>query len=310
MWFKQLQVFQLTHPVTADFDAFLERLQPFEFNRCLPSMPDSLGWVSPYDQEDMPLSRSINGYLSLCMQVEEKILPASVVRQTMLEKVKKIEAAEMRRVRQKEKLSLKDEVMITLLPRAFTKLTKIHAYIDIKNKYVMLGTNSPKRTEQFMSLFKKSVTEHVHPFELKKISPLLTHWLKQQEHLSEFSIEKSCLLQDPDQENRIVRCQQQDLFAASIQDLIKDGCEVKQLALSWQDRVNFILADDFSLSSIRFQEIITTQVKEMEPETHQQQFDADFLIMTDTLALLLADLIALFPNVNRVVDAAPVEAVA
>lgn len=58
----------------------------------------------------------------------------------------------------------------------------------------------------------------------------MTSWLKHQNYSSSFSIEKSCVLQDANHESRVIRCKEQDLFA-SIQTLIKDGCEIKQLAL-------------------------------------------------------------------------------
>ncbi len=102
------------------------------------------------------------------------------------------------------------------------------------------------------------------------------------------------MLQDVDQQNRIIRCQHQDLFASSIQSLLKGGCEVKQLALSWQEQIYFVLADDFSLRSIRFQDEIKEQAKDMEPETQEQQFNADFFIMSTCLRELLAELLEVF----------------
>ncbi|MBV8802532.1 MAG: recombination-associated protein RdgC, partial [Gammaproteobacteria bacterium] len=123
---------------------------------------------------------------------------------------------------------------------------------------------------------------------------IITHWIKNKDYPSVFSIEKTGVLQDPNQQNRVIRCQQQDLFSNSILSLIKDGCEVKQLAMNWQDRVNFVLSDDFTLKSIKFQDEIKQQSQEMEPETKEQQFDADFLIMTETMSQVLNDLLNLF----------------
>lgn len=304
MRFKQLQLFQLVDSVRYPIEELIEKLMPLEFRPCLPSMMSSAGWVSPLDEDEAPLVRAVNGYIMLCMQVEEKILPAAVIRHEMNEKIKRIEALEERKVRQKEKLSLKDETMMDLLPRAFTKFTRIYGYIDVKNQWLVLGTTNAAKTEQFISLFKKSISEKIHSFELKKLSPIITHWLKNKNDPSTFLIEKSCMLQDPQQQNRVIRCQHQDLFAPSIQALLTDGCEVKQLALCWQDRTNFVLADDFSLRSIRFQEEVITQIKEMEAETKQQQFDADFLILTDLLASLLKDLLGLFTDDKQAVVAA------
>ncbi len=293
MWFKQLQLLQLTDALKTPLPTLLEKLELLAFKPCFPSMPVSIGWVAPVDEIDSPLARSLNGCIMLCLQIEEKILPASVVRYELHEKIKAIELMEGRKVYHKEKLSMKDEITLTLLPRAFSRYTKLYGYIDTRHQWLVIDTNNEKKAEQFISLFKKSVTEKVHPFDLKKLAPIITLWLKDQNYSSDFSIEKSCVLQDPHQQSRIIRCQHQDLFAASIQGLIKEGCEAKKLALSWQDRVNFVLTDTFALSSIKYLEEITSQAGEMEAETKQQQFDVDFLIMMETLALLLKDLLSL-----------------
>lgn len=296
MWFKQIQLFQLNGSIDLSSNSLMEKLEPLAFRPCLPSMEVSQGWVSPLDDNDenAPLTRSINGYIMLCLQIEEKILPATVIRHELANKIKKIEQDQDRKVRQSEKLSLKDEIKMTLLPRAFSKFTKLYAYVDTKNKKIILGTANAKKAKQFITLFEKSISEKISSLDINKLSPIITQWIKNKDYPSSFSIEKSCVLQDPNQQNRIIRCQQQDLFTISIQSLINDGCEVKQLAINWQDRANFVLSDDLTLKGLKFQDEITAQAKEMEPETKEQQFDADFLIMTDTLGQILNDLLNVF----------------
>ena len=48
------------------------------------------GWISPVDEQDAPLVQSMNGYLMMCLQIEEKILPPIVVRQELIKKLKKL----------------------------------------------------------------------------------------------------------------------------------------------------------------------------------------------------------------------------
>ncbi len=294
MWFKQVQLFQIQDTLAYSPEAFCEKLEPLLFVPCLPSMPSSIGWVPPIEEEGAPLVHALNGKIMLCMQLEEKVLPGVVIRQALDEKVKKIQARDDRRVRAKEKMSLKDEVVMTLLPRAFTKLTRVYGYVDTKNNWLVIGNTNASKIEQFLLLFKKTVTENVRLFDYAKPAPIMTHWLKNQSNPTVLSIEKACMLQDPQKQNRVIRCQQQDLFAPSIQGLIKDGCEVKQLALCWQDRINFVLADDFSLRGLQYQEEVLEEANGIESETKQQQFDADFFIMTETLTAMLHDLISVF----------------
>jgi recombination associated protein RdgC len=305
MLFKQVQIYQLTAPIHSSPTAISEKLESFIFKPCLPSMPTSTGWVPPVDEEDAPLSIAINGCIMICLQTQDKILPASVIRQELNALIKQREVTDARKIRHKEKLSLKDEVVTTLLPRAFSKLSRLYAYIDTRNNWLVIGSANAKKTEQFLSFFKKAISEQIRVFDIKKLAPVLTQWLKNQNYPKNLAVEKSCVLQDPEQQKRIIRCQQQDLFANPIQNLIKDGCEAKQLALTWQDRVNFVLSDDFSLTGIKFQDDLIAEAKDMEAETKLQILAADFLIMSETFSLLLTDLLNLFMNVHEAKQALP-----
>lgn len=294
MWFKQAQFFQLTAPIPYDAELLAEQLAPLAFKPCLPSLPSTYGWVSPIDQEGAPLVYAANGYLMICMQYQEKILPSIVIRQALQDKVKAIEEIQGIKLGQKQRYALKDEIILTLLPQAFSQFTRIYAYIDTANARLVLDTTHAGKTEKFIALFKKSVSEGVCPYETKKISPILTNWLVHQDYPPHFAIEPSGVLQDIKQETRLIRCQQQDLFADSIGLLIKDGCQIKQLALAFQESVHFILVNDFSLRRIRFQDEIREQVKTIHAETESERFAADFFLMTQTLNELFAQLFSLF----------------
>lgn len=294
MLFKQFKPFQLSALFDCSSRNIEKYCEKFAFHPCLPSLPLSSGWVSVLDEGDSPLIRSISNCIIICAQFEEKILPESVIRKVLLDKIKEIEKTENRKVRQKEKWSLKDEIVMTLLPRAFSKFTKVYAYLDVTQRWLILGTTNEKKTEQFLTLFKKSMGDEVQSFNLKKIPAILTNWIKEKNYPESIAVEKECVLQDHNQFNRVIRCKQQNLFSESIKGLIKDGCEVKQLGLSWQDQINFVLHDDFSMHGVQFQDEVLEQVKSMEPETKQQQFDADFIIIEAVFSALIKKLLGLF----------------
>ena len=248
-----------------------------------------MGWVSPLGEEDAPLTRGLNGCFMITLQIEDKILPASVVNHSLKDKIKQIEAKEARKVRQKEKLGFKDELVQTLLTRAFTKFTQLSAYIDIRYQRLVLNSISPAKTELFLSMFQKAFGECIEQTDLIKPSALLTNWLKTQESPQTFAIGKSCVLQDPDQQNRVVRCQQQDLFTSGVQTLFKEGFAVVQMELCWQDRIRFVLADDFSLRSVSLAEDDINEMKETYESKHER-FDADLVLMSESCAGLFQDL--------------------
>lgn len=295
MWFKQAQIFQLQTSIAYDAQTLEKQLEPLAFRPCLATFPFSYGWVSPVDEDDAPLVHASNGHLLICLQVEEKVLPAVVVRQELDKKIKNLETLRDRKIPQKEKYALKEEIIHTLLPRAFSKLSRIYAYIDTKNNWLVLDTVSAPKIQKCIEFLKKIFEEiTIQPMVTSKLSPMLTQWLTQQNYPQAFAVEKSCVLADVNQKNRVIRCQQQDLFAASIESFIKDNCEVKQIALSWQDTMQFVLTEDFSLLSIKFQDKVIAQAKDMEPETKKQQFDVDFFIMTEIFSSLLEELLSAF----------------
>ncbi|VEB42933.1 Recombination-associated protein rdgC [Chromobacterium violaceum] len=65
------------------------------------------------------------------MRREDKVLPASVIRDFVEMKVQEIEDKELRKVGRKEKLALKEQITDDLLPRAFVRSGRTSAYLDI-----------------------------------------------------------------------------------------------------------------------------------------------------------------------------------
>jgi len=70
---------------------------------------------------------------------------------------------------------------------------------------------------------------------------------------------------------------------------LEDGFSVKQLAITWQDRVSFLLADDFTFRSIKYDDQLISAVKDELAETAEEQFKANFFIMTETISKMLAE---------------------
>jgi len=295
VWFKQAKLFQLSDTIPYDADALEDQIVPLEFTPCLPSLPFSYGWVSPIDKEEAPLVHAANHYLLICMQLEEKILPAVVIRQALIEKIKDIESTQGRKVSHKEKYALKDAITHTLLPRAFTKLSRVTAYVDTENNWLVVDTTTEFKVEIFLKLFKRSLGKvSCSAIETKNIPKILTRWLLQDTCPRSFFIEQSCVLRDVNLQSRTIRCRHQDLSDVAIQSLLKNGCEVHEISLSWGDKISFTLFDDFTLKSVRYHDAVIEHANENDFETEEQKFDVDFVIMTQLLSSLWKRLMHLF----------------
>ena len=68
---------------------------------------------------------SVGKHILLVAKKEEKMLPANVVKRELDERIESLEQKENRKLKKTEKQTLKDDVVMNLLPRAFTKISKL-----------------------------------------------------------------------------------------------------------------------------------------------------------------------------------------
>jgi recombination associated protein RdgC len=294
MWFKNIQLFQFMEPFEFSAEELAEQLRHQTFQPCRGIDAVSMGWVPPMGEEDSPLVHAANGFMMLCLKIEEKIIPGTVVKQMLDEKVQEIEDKQGRKVRKKEKETLREDIYHNLLTRAFTKSSMQYAYIDPKDGWLVLNVGSSSKAEEFTSFLRKTIGSlKIQLPEVQSVSTLLTDWLKTNQYPAEFAIADSCVIQDT-KEAGTIRCAKQNLLSDEIQSLLDEGREVISLAVSWTDQVSFVLKEDFSIKSLKFLEVVQDQAKDVFTETESARFDADFTIMTETLRHLLQNLIATF----------------
>lgn len=300
MWFKQANIYQVKSQLAYEPTTLETKLDSHAFKPCLPSLPSSHGWAAPLDIDNAPLVHAASGYMLICLQIEEKVLPAAVIKQNVDERIKEIEGMRERKVTGKEKRDLKDEAVRSLLPKAFTKPTRIYGYFDTKNQWLIINTTNANKLERFIETLKRSVDDiELTALEAKYVKGRMTDALLNDKLPTNISIEQSCVLGDPNDQGRSIRCQQQDLSAGPIQTLLTEGCQAEQVAFNWQDHLSFTLTHEFGLKRIRYHDELLEDYQEDEIESPEAKFDADFVIMTQSLSILLKELIAFFSEERK-----------
>ena len=290
MWFKNMQIFQLEQPTNYDPAALEEELKQLMFQPCAKSLPVSFGWVPPLGDEEAPLVHAESGHMIFCMHVEEKLLPPAVLREEHAERVREIETRQDRKLYRDEKQRLKEEMYHTLLSRAFSKHSKIYAYIDTKAGYLILDTTTKARVEQFLGLFTKCVTSHsIFTPEVQSPTVLMTNWLKEQRCPAGLTMAYNCALQNADNELSTARFTHQDLLGDGVQKFLSQGAQVTQMTFIWRDQVQFTLKNNFSIGSLKFLDGVLDQRNDYNSETAEERFATDFTIMAETLHHLLQE---------------------
>lgn len=301
MWFKNLTVFRLTEAFTLTPDELEQKLEPLSFRPCGAHEEFTFGWTPPLGKSAQQLAHNSNGFIMLCGKKEERVLPSAVINELVQEKILEQEEIQARKLSKKERSEIKDEIIFDLLPKAFTFSRKIYAYIDPKGGWLIVDAASAKNAEDLLSMLRKSLGSlPATPLNtLEKPSAIMTEWLLNGTNPDDITIEDECELRSTEESGGIIRCKRHDLALPEIKNHLDIGKEVIKLAVSWADRISFIIDENLAVKRLRFLELIQDQVADIETDDDAAQFDVDFSIMSAELANFLPRLIELFGGENK-----------
>ena len=294
MWFKNLQLYRLGQPFDLTPEAFEERLRADEFRGCNRMDMLTFGWAPPLGRHGQQLVHAANGYIMICARKEEKIIPAGVVKQLLDDKVAGIEAAESREVYRREKLRMKEEIIVDLLPRALTRISDLFAYIDVRNNLIIVDNASPAKAEALIGQLRTTLGRFpATPVKISQsLSGLMTRWLGGEPLPQDLLLGSDCELKHPDPDGGVISCKHQDLEAGEVRNHIKNGKFAVKLALQWKQRLCFVLHEDFSIKRLRFEDIIKEAESETDADDPISRFDLDFSLMVLELAEFFPQLVA------------------
>jgi recombination associated protein RdgC len=297
MWFKNLHIFRFLKPFTLSADELHEQLSTATFQPCGKMDMISIGFVPPLGRETESLVHSANNCFIFTARKEEKILPASVVRDFVNDKVEELEAQQMRKVRKREKDDIREEVLFDLIPRAFTRSSYLHAYIDVTQGLLLIDTSSGKKADEFTSFLRQTLGSLpvVSPQLQKVPTNVMTQWLVNQDHSPpDFELADACVLTDLNQEGAVVNCKRQDLLAEEIHAHLEAGKVVTRLALEWNERLGIVLDNELLIRRIQTLDLLQADSNDSELETPEQKFEADFAMMTVEFAALMTRIFEVF----------------
>jgi recombination associated protein RdgC len=145
MMFKNARIFRFTKPITINPEQLEAALLISPFNPCGPQELSRMGWISPLGKKGEHLVHAAGECLLICLRQQEKILPASVIKEIVEERCEEIETEQVRKIRRKEKDEIKDQVTLELLPRAFHRTKRTYAYLSPRDGF--MGSTSVQFVE-------------------------------------------------------------------------------------------------------------------------------------------------------------------
>lgn len=296
MWFKNLRAYRLTSPFDLSAEQLEAQLAGGGFTPCAKSQPLSMGWVAPLGEGAEALVHAANGRFLLCMRREEKLLPGTVVREQVAERIAKIESEEARKVYRKERMQLKDDVVQDCLPRAFSRSTQVFGYIDTRSNWIFVDAASAGRAEEFINQLRECVGSL--PLLLPQVnqSPAaaMTSWLVHSNLPEDFVLGTDCEMRDLGEEGGVVRCRGVELDSEETESHLHAGKQVVRLAVAWDEKLSLVLSEDLVLRRLKFSDALVAENDDVEEADPLARMDADFALMSDVVSELQERVMTIF----------------
>lgn len=297
MWFKNLIFYRLTEQFSYTQEQLQEKLQEHAFSPCKSQELSRYGWSAPCKHIPDELVHEVHGFFMISSHKEEKILPSSVIKDIVNEKVAQIEHEQSRKVYKKERDQLKDEVTLDLLPRAFSKFQKTFALITPQQGWVVVDASSHKRAEELLSYLRGSLGSL--PLTLPDVnqspSAIMSHWLEKHDAIpAAFEVQDECELRDNVLEGGVIRIKGQQLEDEEFVAHLEAGKRVTKLSLVWDEQLKFMLNEDLSIKRLKPTEQLQEKIADEGAEDEITQFDVDMVQMGLEFTKLMPALIECF----------------
>lgn len=286
--FKNLIVYRIASGWYMDITQVEEALAKTPFLECGATQAKSSGWVPPRGEENGALAESVGGQWVLRLMTETKSVPGSVLARRVKEKADRIEKETGRKPGKKESKELKDEAMLDLLPMAFAKQASTWVWVDPRSLTLVLDTSSQGRADEVVSLLVEALQGLSVSLINTQTSPqaAMAHWLKEQEPPAGFTVDRECELKSAGESKAVVKYGRHPLDIEEVQAHIEQGKLPTKLALTWDDRVSFMLTEGMQIKKLEFLDTV------FDGKADDGGFDTDVAIATGELCRLLPDLYA------------------
>jgi recombination associated protein RdgC len=292
MWFKNLVFSRLpadwsVAPLDLEQQLGSRTLQPVS-----PLEMMSRGWVAPAPSGR--LVHTVARQQMLALAADQRLLPASVVRQVVKDRAEALAQEQGFPVGRRQMRQLKMTVSDELRPRAFTRRRVTRAWLDPDGRWFGVDASGAPRAEEVGEVLRDTLgTFAIEPVDTERPPHVaMASWVRSGDAPLRFAIDQDLELQAADRSKATIRYTRHPLDGKQIQAHLQNGMTVTRLGLTWNDRVSFVLTDKLHVKRIQFLEMQGEAAEDGASEIDAaQRFDAEFLLMAGQLSAMLGELV-------------------
>lgn len=290
MWFSNAKLYRLSPAWAMSSDDLSAALAIHAFKPGTVLEMQSLGWVEP--REFGGLAYPVGDQILLTLRAEKKLLPSTVVKQVAAARAQEIEEQQGYKPGRKQMREIKERVTDELLPKAFSIYRDTRVWIDPVGRWLVIDAVASAKADEVLGMLAKAIN----PFPLESLcvvqSPAaaMTTWLATDEAPASFSVDQDTELRATGASGAAIRYVKQSVDVEDVRRHIQSGKQCTRLAMTWADRVSFVLTESLDIKRLAPLDVIS----ETDPtagQTDDEKFDSDMTLMTGELGKLFGDLV-------------------
>lgn len=294
MWFRNLVLYRLPSGWSLSASQLEEKLGARPLQPCGALEMLSRGWIAA--APGGRLVHALGQQYLIALGVEQKLLPASIVRQEALRRAKLKEDSQGFPVGRRQLRELKQQVTEQLRVRALSRQRSTRAWIDPQGGWCVVDAASPGKAEELIDTLRDTLGSFAVQFVQTQRSAhsCMAAWLTHGGAPGRLALDQDLTLVTADGTKSTVRYTRHALDLREVRSHLEAGKYPAQLGLCWNDRVAFLLTEKLAIKRVQF--------LDLEPDAQEQavgaaaidpleKFDADFALMTGELTPLLTEVV-------------------
>jgi recombination associated protein RdgC len=255
MFFRNLVIFTLPEISRIDPDSLETLLNGHTLQPVGALAMQARGFVPPLGAEGALLQR-IKNSLWLCLGSEDR--------------------------GKRARSQIKQETLDELMPRAFVKLSRLNALIDLDCGVIAIDTASVKAAEAMLTELRKALGSlpalPLQPAQSPRT--ILTDFLLGQSLPEGWFLGEECELRDPSERGALVKCLRHDLSSEEVLSHLEAGKQVSRLAVMADGHVSCVIGEDLVLRKFKLLEGAVDSLESQSSESMEDELMARFALFS------------------------------